>query len=222
MSPQIATQPVCTVRICGGLGNQMFQYAAACALALRTDSQLELDLAFYSKRRHRAFELDQLPITAKFTLPEKGLNATRRCQQLFRRSFQNSFRSKKTSSKTYKEPHYHYDPEWELLPSPVTLDGYFQSERYFASHADTIRAELAIPEPNDADSQELARRMADCVPTALHIRRGDYLSNPAASQVFARCPLDYYIKAMEQIPGDDPVFVFSDDTEWVKKKSASR
>ena len=53
-----------TVAITGGLGNQMFQYAAGRALAIRLGVPLKLDLAFYRKSRHRDFELDRMAIVA--------------------------------------------------------------------------------------------------------------------------------------------------------------
>ncbi len=209
MNSQVASESACTVRVSGGLGNQLFQYAAGRTIALRTDSQLQLDLSFYNKGRHRTFELDKLPIEAEFNQPAGGFSATRGFQNLFRKAFR--------TEKTYREPHYHYDRRFESVQSPVTLEGYFQSERYFASHAVFIRAELAIPEPQDAESQNLARQMAEVTPTALHIRRGDYVTSPKNSQIFASCPIDYYTQAMEQVPDNGPVFVFSDDTDWVKQ-----
>ena len=209
MNSQVASRSACIVGVSGGLGNQLFQYAAGRTIALRTDSQLQLDLSFYNKGRHRTFELDKLPVEAEFIRSAEGFSATRHCQSLFRKAFR--------TEKTYREPHYHYDRRFESVQSPVTLEGYFQSERYFASHAAFIRAELAIPEPQDAESQNLARQMAEVTPTALHIRRGDYVTSPKNRQLFASCPIDYYRQAMEQIPGNGPVFVFSDDTDWVKQ-----
>ena len=44
-----------TVAITGGLGNQMFQYAAGRALAIRLGVPLKLDLAFYRKSRRGLF-----------------------------------------------------------------------------------------------------------------------------------------------------------------------
>ena len=52
--------------VCGGLGNQMFQYAAGRALALRHKTELQLDLSAYGSRQHfetaRPFELHKLAI----------------------------------------------------------------------------------------------------------------------------------------------------------------
>jgi len=209
ISSPVETRPVCTVRICGGLGNQLFQYALGRALALRTDSQLQLDLSFYGKRRHRTFELDKLPIEAEFTLPTRALRAKQRCESFLQKAFR--------STKSYQEPHHHYDPHFESVQLPVTIAGYFQSERYFRTHSETIRTELTVPQPEDAESLDIARQMSQCTPTALHIRRGDYITSPSARQVYASCPIDYYTHAMESIPGNDPVFVFSDDTPWAKQ-----
>lgn len=209
MNRRAATKPVCIVHMSGGLGNQLFQYAAGRALALRTGSQLQLDLSFYRKGRHRVFELDKLPIQAEVPRPADGFSATGRLRSLIRRTL--------GAEKMYREAHFHYDAQFQLLQPPVTLHGYFQSELYFARYAQSIRAELAIPEPDDTVSLKLSRQMSEAVPTALHIRRRDYVTSSKVSKIFAPGTIDYYTRAMEHIPGTDPVFVFSDDVGWVKQ-----
>ena len=48
---------------------------------------------------------------------------------------------------------------------------------------------------------------------SLHIRRGDYLYNPNHPVQ----PIEYYKKALEQMPKDLPVIVFSDDSQWCRE-----
>lgn len=209
MSAELATQPVCKVGISGGLGNQMFQYAAARAMSLRTNAHLQLDLSFYDKSRHRGFQLGSLPITAELIWPRGRTRVARHCRSLLRGALR--------PETTYREPHFHYDHSFEALQPPVTLRGYFQSERYFVDHAHSIRRDFALPRPTDVDSLRWFRQMSDICSTSLHIRRGDYVTNPKANRIYAGCAIDYYTAAMEQIPGNDPVFVFSDDPQWVRE-----
>ena len=53
-----------TVRIFGGLGNQMFQYAAGRCLAKNKNTSLKLDISFYRSQKKRTFMLN------KFSIPE--------------------------------------------------------------------------------------------------------------------------------------------------------
>ncbi len=206
----MAVQPACTVVVSGGLGNQLFQFAAGRALSLRTGATLQLDVSFYDQGRHRSLELDKLPVNASFVSSQGGggLTAFRRCRSFLRKALR--------AEKTWREPFFHYDSKFEEITPPVVLEGYFQSERYFAEWQDIIREELCLPEPRDAESRKLASQMAGVSATVLHIRRGDYVTNPKASQIYAACPIEYYRKAMEMIPGNDPMFVFSDDIPWAK------
>ena len=214
MISRVDARPVCptaqcTVKISGGLGNQMFQYAAGRAFALRHGAQLKLDTSFYGRKRHRRFELDAFPIEAEVAHTAKVgrfFSETRRLRDKLR-----------SSKQVYREPHFHFDDNFRTLPLGVTLEGYFQSERYFAEHDEMIRIELAPPVPHDEGVQTIAREMTDCSATSLHVRRGDYVTNAKASQMYCACGMDYYRDAMERIPGNDPVYVFSDDIAWAKE-----
>lgn len=198
-----ASQSTCTVRISGGLGNQLFQYAAGRALSLRTESQLELDVSFFHRKRKRDFELLHFPICALIASQPSWLSRLR------------SKASRDAS--VFCEKHFHFDPELTALRSPCTLDGYFQSERYFESHAACIRRELACPPSVDAVTCSIARSIQESGATSLHVRRGDYVSNPKAAQLYHLCTVDYYRQALEMIPGNAPVYVFSDDLDWAKQ-----
>ena len=209
MIASTASRPQCTVRLTGGLGNQLFQYAAGRSLSLRHNTRLVLDVSFFNARRHRQFELDQFPIAADL-LPLRPLNRfTTSCRRLW------SCWGK--SWHVYQEPHFHYDQDFIGLPATVTLKGYFQSERYFNDFAATIRSELTPPQPADPDWQRWGHRIAAERATALHVRRGDYVASKKASQIYHACGIDYYRRAMERCPCDGPVYVFSDDLDWARE-----
>lgn len=205
------TRPHCTVRLSGGLGNQLFQYAAGRSLSLRTQSRLRLDTSFYwrARRRARALELPQFPIAAEIEPIPHRFPRLHRAKAAYRRT--------REIKATYREPSLRFEPSFLSLRAPVVLEGYFQSERYFLEFADQIRAELAIPAPLDQASLETGRRIRETQATALHLRRGDYVSDPRAQARYASCPLSYYHQAMERVPGCGPVFVFSDDLDWAQQ-----
>ncbi len=217
--------PPVSIRISGGLGNQMFQYAAARALALRTGASLDLDLSFYDKGRHRGYELGAFPLAphtvraAPAAVPRARVALSRWWRRLRGDAF-------------HEEAHFHYDPAVESLRPPVHLLGHFQSARYFAAVAATIRRELMPPAAADAVSQDVAAAIAAANDTAvactgpsaqrpgsaaLHVRRGDYVSNPKNAGVFAACGVEYYARALQALPEGSTVFVFSDDIAWARE-----
>ena len=199
-----------TVRVNGGLGNQLFQYAAARSLALDRRTKLVLDRSFYDKRRHRSYELDKLGICGDCLVPVHGYRWVHSLRKLGRRVF-------RLDAAEYFEPHFHFDPKLQSIEVPCILNGYFQSPRYFQHHADTIRRELRPPEATDEESRRLAGILEDADSISLHVRRGDYVTNAKARQVFAECGQDYYLRALDRIPNGGPVVVFSDDITWAQQ-----
>lgn len=202
------TSPGVSVRIAGGLGNQMFQYAAARALALRLGVPLTLDVSFYDQARHRAYGLSAFPLAPHHTRGRPGGGRWSRLVASLGRRLQGR------GVHHYREPHVHVDEAFFSLRAPVHLEGHFQSARYFESAADTVRAELAPPTPADALSRQIAHAMAEGPGAALHVRRGDYVSNPKNQAVFATCDQAYFQAALQRLPEDCTVFVFSDDMAW--------
>ena len=117
------------------------------------------------------------------------------------------------------ERHFHFDPEVASLPDGVCLEGYWQSERYFAQVADRVRHDLTLEKPPAGRDAELLAEIAAGNAVSLHVRRGDYVTDPAASATHGVCPLDYYRRAIAFIAERvaDPVFfLFSDDPEWTR------
>lgn len=196
-----------TVRLSGGLGNQLFQYAAARSLAIRCNAELCLDASFYHHGRHRSLELNQFPIRATVSSKPKGKIS----------GLLSKFFSIGQIQKIHKEKSFHYCSSFEQIVAPILLEGYFQTPRYFATHEETIRTELTPPNVLGAQNQGLAKAISSCDSTILHIRRGDYITNPKAKRMFAECPMDYYFRAIERVPSDSHIFVFSDDIPWAKE-----
>lgn len=201
--------PTCLLKVSGGLGNQLFQYAAGRTLASRNSARLVLDVSFYDKGRHRTFELDQFPIQADIKHRPSGMTWMARTNQLLQ--------SIVRREPIYREPHFQFDPHFENVRPPITLIGYFQTYRYFEKNEQQIREELRVPEPSDVETLRLRRQLSDQNYAVLHIRRGDYVSSAKASRIYAQCPLDYYQAAMERLPASNPVLVLSDDLQWARE-----
>jgi hypothetical protein len=97
------------------------------------------------------------------------------------------------------------------------LDGYFQSFKYFDSCENQIRNELKPPALDGAYNRSLVEAISSKQSAILHVRRGDYVTNPKAKKTFAECTIDYYRRALDYLPANSRVFVFSDDILWAKQ-----
>lgn len=191
-------------RVIGGLGNQLFQYAAARHLAEIHKTALRIDISeFKTWYKLRKYSLWAFNIQKNFAsleeIPQeqesRGHGLTRICEK----------------------QHFHFDNEILSLPDNIYLDGYWQSEKYFIDIEAIIRQEFTIKTPQVDKDKELASQMASCESVSLHIRRGDYVSNPSTNLSFGTCSLDYYLYSVQffiQALESPHFFIFSDDMEW--------
>ncbi len=197
--------PGITVELSGGLGNQLFQYATARSLAINKGVDLTLDISFYDVRRHRSFDLGQLPVHC-------GIGTTADTPRWLQKARRLGRKMLRIDPPEYREPHFHFDPHLFDVSTPIRLRGYFQSPKYFEEHAQTIRAELQPPAPKDEESQKLSQLIEGTEAVSLHVRRGDYVTNAKARQTFHQCSVEYYSRAMKHFDG--PFVVISDDIQW--------
>lgn len=212
------------VKISGGLGNQMFQYACGRSLAAKHGVELVLDCSFYENVRRypfatqRKFELDIFTINAK-VLGSSGI--TTRIMMLANgvvKKLADIAGLKKLSRSVYQLEDANSDPltqsSWNCI-----LNGYWQSEDYFREKADIIRNDFRFLNEPEGNNKDLASRIYKTNSVSIHIRRGDYISDAATNKTHGICSLEYYANAVKFIAGKvpDPVFyIFSDDMEWVK------
>lgn len=199
----------------GGLGNQMFEYAAAKSLALRLNEKLTIDLYALNKKTkgsQRSFELDVFDIdfavssSCKTKFIVKAFPWVEKNRQLFKQLF-GYFRD--GSAIVYR-------PEFEELKENTILHGYFQNEAYFKNFEDIIRKEFTFKRPLTGENVRLSKQLTNENSVAIHIRRGDYLTDGN----FALCTPQYYQRAIEEIYEKikDPTFhIFSQDFEWVNE-----
>ncbi len=204
-------------RLMGGLGNQMFQYAAGYSLAKHLGVPVLIDRTFLDWHpadmtwTPRSFELDVFLSPIEFAAAD--LVDRMRHERWF--PFLRSATCFKERTKTF-------DENFFRLQAPVIIDGYWQCERYFSSHADALRHDLFVPK--DAPSLENLR-MRDAITSStsasLHIRRGDYVTNVEADRFHGMPTLSYYTAAAEELRakhGVDHFFIFSDDPDWTHAK----
>lgn len=208
----------------GGLGNQMFQYAAARALALDKHTWVYLDQSFLledAKGRwtQREYELGVFNIQYKY-------ERSGRISFLARLNYNNWWKRLSDSElwflpyRNFYQPDHSFHPEIATYPRNTYLHGYFQSEKYFLHHEQQIRKDFEFLEPAKDKNAELLNKIRSSEAVSVHVRRGDYVSLAAASAFHGLMGVDYYKAGAEMIAGktSKPLnyFVFSDDPQWCR------
>lgn len=200
----------------------MFQYAAGRALSLQTGTDLALDISgFENYGLHQGFELQRV-FEGPFGIASKaavrdvlGWQSSAGIRRVLSRHPFSRFRTERF----VLEPHFQYWPGINSLPRDCYLSGYWQSEKYFAAVDAQIRADFTFRQPLNGQNAELARQMEMVNSVSLHVRRGDYASNPKTTATHGVCSLDYYRGAIRHVGErvQQPQFyIFSDEIEWVK------
>ncbi len=206
----------------GGLGNQLFQYAAGFALAQKHQTELILNLSFYQSQvgeaTPRGFELHRFPIQAQhntqdpWALLPKGSKFKRLAQ----------FASQRLRSPRTRVLREHTSVHsLQGAPSQTVLFGYWQSESFFEDSSSALRESLRFPALDAVNSVWAERIHAAPVAVSLHVRRGDYLKNPSAASVYWTQDAAYYQAALAELRErycELTVFVFSDEPEWCRQE----
>jgi len=180
----------------GRLCNQMFQYAALRGLSSKSGAEIcipyyqdAVDDGIGNMLRTELF--DSFNLNVKTGLLNKG------------------------HAPVVQERFFHFDQElFDHCPDHVSLQGYFQTEKYFKHIDHQIRSEFTFID----DILEPCKEMVETIdnPIAIHVRRGDYVIN---SENHFNLPLEYYEAALKHFDDDRNVIVFSDDPKWCHEQS---
>jgi hypothetical protein len=210
----------------GGLGNQMFQHACARATSLRLNMPLKYCTDILMQQQsHNGLELEWV---FGLKLEQASESELREMVGYVRRyPYVRRLLSKKAfsifSGGRYLTDYY-MKFQNDLVDSAKNgayLHGYWQSEKYFADISEIIRSDFTFSSPLTGVNKDMADMISQDVSVSIHVRRGDYVSNPNAAKVLGACDLVYYKSALEYFLGKYPkgnVFAFSDDPDWVAKE----
>lgn len=199
------------VKIFGGLGNQLFQYALALKLAKKNNRKVVFDLSWFSSKTSfatkRVFELKYFNVSLDY-----------------KTSFYDKFKLLFYNNKILK-----YMPISKKLNilrdsdeidfnkiDNVYLNGYWHSYSYFEDIKDSLLIELSLNSNFNISSDFRSKILTTNNSVSVHIRRTDYINNRA----YAQCSMNYFQLAMQKIAEkiNNPVFfIFSDDLDYVKK-----
>jgi hypothetical protein len=203
-----------TVKLRGGLGNQMFQYAFGRSLSIKKGENLTLDISSFNNTAiidtKRKYLLDNFNIKPLIS----ETDTFRSIDRFFWKVINN------TGLFLKNDFHVHHHSFFNKIPFKK-FDSYFQSYKYFEQYQEEIRKDFSLKIELPKKALEILNTIKNTNSVSLHVRRGDYVSNKKNANTYGSCSLDYYRNAISTICGkiSNPVFfVFSDDIEWVKNE----
>lgn len=217
-----------TVKLWGGMCNQMFQYAFGYVLAKKNNDKLRFDVDFYDNQpshvgKRKLINQEQFPALDNLSIVNRPfiirLFEHKYVNHLIRYNFGCNIRIGKHNI-VIERLHKHYS----LVPYKKGIDnfydGYWQSAEYFKDEEDEIRR-LFTPSDEILNQIKHWRKNinSDCC-IAVHIRRGDYLNSINKGKKNTIDNNSYYLQAIDimQKKFDNPIFCFfSDDINWCRE-----
>ncbi len=209
------------IKLQGGLGNQLFQYALGRSIQLSRNIPVEFDISWYSRKTDeikRTYELDNF----QTQVSPADVATVQYFEQYQRRpgpiGFLKTFFTV-DAAKYIQDFGYVFNQKILGLVQPAYLDGYWQSEKYFASIAGALRNELALRKPATGKNAITLNAIQQSPSISLHVRRGDYVASKQANAFHGTTTVDYYqsaISALQKVAPNGIIYVFSDDQAWVK------
>ena len=215
------------IRLWGGLGNQLFQYAYGYSMAKKLNTHLKLDISYFDNQPDN---LNRLPKILNLNIQEKEqleeLNSYKNLNLLKSRQINRLIRIPKKSiffcgGDLYylKESRFEYTPFFQQIKKEnLYIDGYWQCEEYFIDVRQDLLAQYQAKIENDK-FHEIKEQMGKNNSVAVHIRRGDYVGNRNIFSNLYELKASYYHESMTYMESkiDNPeYYLFSDDIEWVR------
>jgi hypothetical protein len=219
--------PLIIVKIFGGLGNQLFQYAAARALSLRSNATLKLDItdSLIKDDRQRIYGLHHFNIKENIATSEEIENLLSRNRWLQKRSKYLQNKIGIALHKTWWNQTYVYQSQYDRaimgsVTRDVYLNGYWQKEEFFKQYRPLLLEELSVKAKPDPVNSSLIEKMSKVNAVSLHVRRGDAVTNAVSVKIYKLPSLGYYQQAINMIRdkvSNPHLFIFSDDIPWCRE-----
>jgi len=214
------------VKLNGGLGNQMFQFAFAYVLAKKNDVQILFDFSYFDESDNlaaqiRNYELAAFNLECKVAQEEDLklvtlLDNRTKVEKILGDILKiKKFKSQKNVIR--QKSAYEFDKKF-FLPEMYYYEGYFQNEKYFKNYKNDLIKCFSIKEELDDKNLSTLKVIQSTESVSLHIRRGDYVTLQCVNEFHGLCSLEYYKKAIDYIAQkvESPhFFLFSDDVKWV-------
>ncbi len=220
-------------KLISGLGNQLLQYAIGRELSITKGVPLKLDISFFADQNLRSYKLNHFNINAEvatttdiepFKKEIADYNNLHQQTSLYAKLYRNI---EPVFHPKYKKKYFKEHIWWILEPNvfktsdDVYIEGYWQHYKYFENIHPRIFEELTLKQTLETESATwLSAMKQDNSSVAVHIRRGDYVTDSGANYLMGVLPVEYYQKAITYIKDkiSNPIFYFfSDDLDWVRK-----
>lgn len=203
------------IKLMGGLGNQMFQYAFGRKISLDKNTKLALDLTFFNNQAEvdtpRHYELDCYKINPKL-ITKQIPDSKPLLYPLIKRNY---------FLHRYLEKAFPFNEEALGQPDETLFQGYWQTEKYFLNIRDVLLNDFSLAYPLSDENRAIEDSIKMQTSVSLHVRRGDYVSNANANEFHGLKGIDYYIQAVkeikEKIGTSFKLYIFSDDMTWCKE-----
>jgi hypothetical protein len=207
------------VQLKGGLGNQLFQYAAGLSLGKHHRVDVTVDVAELRQPDEaigtfRAYELMHLIKPPAIASEEEIKNIKHKT--ISKRYLDKLFPSYKRT--IYNEKQFCFDKNFFNSGNHIYLKGYRQSEKHFKPIEKAVQQDFQLQHELVADIKDFGKQLSSINSVSIHVRRGDY-ANTAVTEYHGSLDKDYYQRAIDKISSvvpDPTFFVFSDDINWVK------
>lgn len=219
------------IKLQGGLGNQMFEYAFARALSLKTNDKICFDMSGITNLTHNVYSLQHFNIIDVDTVENYDVKKQKKIGYKVLNHFtwrafnkgglQKKFKIEKNMQFVFNAFGIYYCTDgyvktYKSLSKDKYLEGFFQSSKYFKKCDELIKKELRVKEKILPSNEKILKEIKNSQSVCVHIRRGDYtvVTNHLV------CTIDYYRKAitlMKEKVKKAKFYIFSDDIEWVKK-----
>ncbi len=202
------------MKLMGGLGNQMFQYATARALSYRLDIPFGLD-KFHMGSKH-PYQLSNFNIKCE-VIPQKLLPPRKQSNRIYWKLWRLGI----MPPKLFRQKGLGYDSRINKIGNNTYLIGYWQTEKFFQDCNSIIRSDFTFKNSPSHKNLEIFQEIIETPSSiSLHIRRGDYLDKKNLN-IHGVCSQISYQKAVTRIgehcSNTPTVFIFSDEPEWVSE-----
>jgi hypothetical protein len=209
------------VRIQGGLGNQLFQYALARSLSLKRKIETGLDISFYYEDFRQGNTSYRKFLLSEFMIGE--IKIVDKTDYIIKTDLSHKF--KRMSERIFLPYYLHsyvrekmpgYDKNILKVKPNAYIDGYWQSYLYFEDTFSLFRDCFKLKSPLSLEALKISDQIKSSVYTVgIHVRRTDYIQKYGS--LYVTLGMDYYEAAMKIFLNKNPsvrFFVFSDDIEW--------
>jgi len=211
------------IRLNGGLGNIMFQYATGKHLSIKNNTNLKFDIESYKTNPlgDYGFALEKFNIKIKDNIASnKEINYFKKYKRKNGKKWYIYNKLFADSEKYIQEKHFHFDPSVLKTTNNSYLDGWWQTEKYFIEIREILLKDFKVSDLIDEQNITTSKKIRDTESVSIHIRRCDYIINPKTKSWHGSLSQRYYenaIKIIQKNTKNPSFFIFSDDIPWVKE-----